>query len=375
MTLGSAPLFSDADVRRYLAARAEAVATHASPADDMDLRVAAQLGLVRRRRSVPVRALRLAVVVALLAALIVSALYLIGHLREDYAPQRPEVTVQLHGSPWGIAVLAGSVWTAGYLEPVLFEIDPRTGEVRREYPTGKRTCGELAAAFGKLWFTTCPDNAYLSRFDPASGKISRLNGYGGDRLAFGADRVWIGQPGAVEGINPATMATEIRIPVERAGLLAYGFGAVWISDADGGVVARVDPDSGRTLAEISWPGVSGSAPSPVYISVGNDAVWVVDESALAVYRIDPITNLATRADIELEAIDGTGFGDHPIAFGAGELWVRETEASIAQINPATLAVVERVTTGPFGGGAFVVTREAFWYTNLKGESIVGLHRS
>jgi streptogramin lyase len=373
MTVNGARLFSDADLRRYLTARAEAVASRAAPADDMTVRVAAELGLVRRRRTGSARALRLAVVIALLAALAGGALYLIGRFSEDYAPDQPEVTVELHGSPWGIAALGGRIWTGGYQEPVLFEIDPATGEVLDEIPTGKRACGELAAAFGYLWFTTCPPNAYLSRVDPATKHIDRLNGYGGDRIAFGGGRVWIGQPGAIEGLNPQTLATEVRMPVSRGGLFAYGFDSLWISDADAGVVTRVDPLRDQVLAEIAWP-VPDSSAYPVYITEGDGGIWVVDEAALGVYRIDPATNAPTRVNVQLAVIDGTGFGEHPIAFGAGELWVREAETAIARIDTGTLTVAERITTEPFGGGAFVVTADAIWYANLKGESIVGVQR-
>jgi hypothetical protein len=373
VTVDNALLISDADLRRYLTARAQAVAMSAAGAEDMAARVAVELGVIRRRRSGPARVLRLVVVVVLLAAFVAGALYLIGRFNEDYAPDQPEVTVELHGSPWGIATLGGRVWTTGYLEPVLFEIDPSTGDVLGEIPTGKRTCGELAAAFGYLWFTTCPPNAYLSRFDPATRHTDRLNGYGGDRIAFGGGRVWIGQPGAIEGLDPATLATEVRMPVTRAGLFAYGFNSLWIADADGAVVTRVDPLRNQVLAEITWP-VANSRAYPVYIAEGDGAIWVVDEVDLGVYRIDPATNAPTRVTIQLEFIDGTGFGDHPIAFGAGELWVREDETTIARIDTATLAVAERITTEPFGGGAFVVTDDAIWYANLKGESIVGLQR-
>jgi streptogramin lyase len=112
----------------------------------------------------------------------------------------------------------------------------------------------------------------------------------------------------------------------------------------------------------------------VHITEADGAVWVVDEFAYSVYRIDPGTNTATRVNIDLEVIDGTGFGDHPIAFGGGGLWVRESDASLARIDTASLTVAERVTTEPFGGGAFIATDDSLWYANLKGDSIVGLQR-
>lgn len=374
MTQPVAPHVTDADLRRYLVARASAVAATAAPADDMAFRVAAELGLVRRRLTGVRRALRVALVVATVAALLAGALYLVGQLRnDDYVPAEPSVTVELHGSPWAIAALDGSVWVAGYDEPVLFEIEPSTGEVLGEIPTGKRTCGELAAAFGYLWMTTCPANAYLSRVDPTTNRVDRLNDYGGDQIGFGDGRVWLVRAGVLEGLDPVTLDTVTQIPVARGGTVTYAFESVWIADADGHVVARVDPRSGRVLAEITWE-APGLGAAPVHMAEAGGALWVVDEEGLGVYRIDPATNQATRTPLDLAFIDGTGWGDHPIVAGPDGLWVRESDMSIARIDPATGQVTERVQTDPLGGGSFLAVDGALWYANLKGDSIVGLQR-
>lgn len=371
MTVRDLPPFSETDVRRYLAARAEAVARRAAPADDMAMRVAVDLGFVRRRHGGRARALRLAVVLALVAALAAGAIYLVGQLREDYAPLQSEVTINLHGSPWAVAALDGSIWAGGYQEAVLFEIEPSSGEVIDEIPTGNRICGELAAAFGYLWFTTCPPNAFFARVDPGTRQIDRLNGYGGDRVAFGGGRVWMPHAGAIEGLDPATLATVVRIPTTRLGITVYAFDAVWVSDADGHVVIRADPETEAVIAEIALPTADSY---PVHMVEADGAMWVVDEATRSVFRIDPATNAPTRVEIDLGSIDGTGFGDHPIAFGGGGLWVRESETSLARIDTASLTVAERVETERFGGGAFVVIDDALWYANLKGDSIVGLQR-
>ena len=372
MTLPTAPRYTDADLRRFLAARADAVAATAAPADDMAFRVAAQLGLVRRRVTGPRRVLRLALVAATLAALVAGALYVVGQLRDDeYVPSESRVTVELHGSPWAIAGLDGSVWVASYGEPVLFEVAPATGEILDEIPTGKPTCGELAAAFGYLWLTSCPPNAYLSRVDPRSNRLDRLNGYGSDQIGFGDGRVWLVHEGVLEGLDPVTLDTVTRIPVERGGTVLHAFESVWIADADGHVVARVDPRAGRVIAEVTWA-APGLGAAPVHMTQAGGAVWVVDEEALGVYRIDPATNLATRAAVDLELVDGTGWGDHPIAAGPDGVWVRVSETGLARIDTTTLLVVEQVETEPMGGGSFFSVDGALWYANLKGDSVVGL---
>lgn len=372
MTLPDSPRFNDADVQRYLTARAETVARRAAPADDMAFRIAVELGLVRRRLSGRARVVRLAVAVALLAALAAGAILVAGLLRENYAPAQPVVMTNVHGSPWGVAALGGSIWTSGYREAVLFRVEPSTGAILDEIPTGKPVCGELDSAFQYLWFSTCPSNPYLGRVDPLTGRIDRLNGYGADRIAFGGERVWLIHDGALEGLDPETLATVERIPVERGGVLAYGIDDVWLSDADGGVVARVDRETQRVVAEITWP--AADRPYPVHLTEADGAMWVVDESELAVFRIDPATNAASRVEVDLQFIDGTGFGDHAIAFGGGQLWVRESETSLARIDTTSLTVAERIETESIGGGSFVVIDDALWYANLKGNTLVGLQR-
>jgi len=372
VTSSDARLFSEADLRRYLSARADAVATRAAKAEDMALRVAVELRLVRPRRTASARALRIAIAVALLAALAAGALYVIGRFTQDYAPDAPQVTVNVHGSPWAIEAEGGFIWTAGYLEGVLFQVDPAQGEVLAELSTGRRVCGDLAAAFGYLWFTTCADNAWLSRLDLATHHIDRLNGFGGDQVGFGGGRLWTTNDGRLEGLDPHTLATELTFPVTRSGLLLYAFDSIWIADFDGRVVARINPSTGTTIAEIAWAGEG--AGSVAHLAAGGGAVWVVDEERLAVYRIDASTNEARRT-IDLQPIDGTGFGDHPITSFGDEIWVRESETSIVRIDPLTATVVERVPTGAFGGGSLVVTRDAIWYGNLKGQSIVGIRRT
>ena len=205
-------------------------------------------------------------------------------------------------------------------------------------------------------------------------QIDRLNGYGGDQLGFGDGRVWMTHDGALEGLHPVTLETVTRIPVEHGGTVIHALGSLWIADADAHVVVRVDALGERVLAEITWELDDPQPPAPVHMAEAGGAVWVVDEEALAVYRIDPVTNTAERAEIELQVIDGTGWGDHPITAGPEGLWVRESESSIARIDIVTRQVVERVTTSAFGGGSFFSVDGALWFANLKGESIVGLQR-
>ena len=365
---GPSDLLRDEDVRRYLLARADRVVTRARSADAVAVEIAERVGLMPRRRTGRAVGVRIALVVALLGALL-AGLYLIGQQRERYAPDAPEVTTTLRGSPWAIAAAEGSVWVGAYRSPVLFRLDPADGSVTGEVELRNFVCGQLQAGLGYLWFSEC-GTMTIARLDPDTLKIDRLAGYGTDRVTFADVDAWLPTDGAVERIDPKTLATLERIPVTGTGLLAWGFGSVWMADADGGVVRRIEPGSGQ-VATVNWP---GPPPYPVHLDVTDSAVWVVDERGLKVYRIDPTTNVASAAPVDLEVIDGTGFGDHIIVAAAGQLWVRELEDSIIRLDPGTGRLIDRQLTEGAGGGAFAVTPDAIWFANMKAQTVTGVSR-
>ena len=364
--------FRDDDLRRYLGLRADAVAAGAATADAAATVLAERLGMLRARPRRTTWALRFALLTLLLLAALAAALFLVGREREQYVPDQPQSTVPLRGSPWAVAAAQGSVWVGAYREPLIFRLDPRRGEVLAEIDVGRPVCGQLEAGFEYLWFSDC-GGLWLSRLDPATGKVARLAGYGTDRVAFGDGGVWVPYDGAIERLDPQTLATTLRVVVDGAGLMAFGSGSVWLSDADRGVVVRVDPETARVVATVTW-GEPDLRRYPVHIVAHDEAVWVVDEQQLRVYRIDPMTNEATPLALELQPIDGTGFGDHPIAAGAGQLWVRESDRSLARIDTTSLEVVDRLATVASGGGAFAVTGGALWVANLKDQTVTGVRR-
>ena len=91
--------------------------------------------------------------------------------------------------------------------------------------------------------------------------------------------------------------------------MAVGAGAVWISDNEADNVTRVDPSGLLT------PIAVGNGPAG--IAVGEDAVWVADSLDDAVVRIDPIANAVT-AKIPV------GRSPAGVAIGDGSVWVANT---------------------------------------------------
>jgi peptide/nickel transport system substrate-binding protein len=177
---------------------------------------------------------------------------------------------------------------------------------------------------------------------------------------------------AVGLINPKTNKIAEQVPVGAApSHLAAGKGAIWVTNAGGGTVSRIDSAKREVVQTISV----GSGPTG--IAVGNGAVWVADSLDGTVSRIDPDTNTVVQTIPVGNGPVGLAFGAHSIwvantndntiarisadsgrilktlkisgtevAFGAGALWASDRAANgVSRINPTTGSLVQRIGVG------------------------------
>jgi DNA-binding beta-propeller fold protein YncE len=141
----------------------------------------------------------------------------------------------------------------------------RPRPVRRRHPGPG--AGNMAVADGKLWVLDAAGT--VVRVDPAAnrvvGKPLRVPA-DADAIAVGERALWVtrGAPGDLAGprkdtvtrIDPASGRTVATIRVRRAPLdVAVTPGAVWVTNAGGDSVVRIDPLTGW------WAGRSGPAPA------------------------------------------------------------------------------------------------------------------
>ena len=116
----------------------------------------------------------------------------------------------------------------------------------------------------------------------------------------------------------------------RGRAIAANDDGVWIADAIGDVVIRIDPRTRGVQATIALP--AGSGPSAIAATDG--AVWVVNALAGTVSRIDPATN-----EVVVEALALAEIPSH-VAAGPDAVWVAsELGDAILRIDPATNRVV------------------------------------
>ena len=83
-----------------------------------------------------------------------------------------------------------------------------------------------------------------------------------------------GNAGTVTRVDPtldAVSATVSRVSLD-ATRIAAGAGGIWVADADGEAVLRIDPKTNRVVQTIPVGG------TPTALAVGTKAVWVAVDS-------------------------------------------------------------------------------------------------
>jgi ABC-type transport system substrate-binding protein/DNA-binding SARP family transcriptional activator/streptogramin lyase len=130
------------------------------------------------------------------------------------------------------------------------------------------------------------------------------------------------------------------------GGIAYGAGAVWVTDTAGDRLLRIDPGR-RTIDRIPV------GHRPTGVAIGGGQVWVVNQLDRNVSEINP------RALRQVAAVQ-VGNGASAIAFGHGSIWVANTtDYSLSRIDPDKAKVIATVPLAGVPGGV-ASGREGMW---------------
>jgi YVTN family beta-propeller protein len=114
--------------------------------------------------------------------------------------------------------------------------------------------------------------------------------------------------------------------------LASGMGSLWVGDASGDTVSRIDPESGDVVDRIQVAGEPGS------IAAGGGAIWVASTVGGTISRIDPDTDTVTQT-VRLGRASAAA-----ITFGGGSLWVADpTDQRLIELEPQTGSVRKTLT--------------------------------
>jgi len=278
--------------------------------------------------------------------------------------------------PQGLAVVAGSVWTANESLDTVTRIDAASGEV---------TSIKVDPGIGPQWVVEAAGAVWsagaggLVRIDVESNSVDqRVSGCVGSIVsAFGS--LWGGVPGGLIRVDPRTFAVAEVHPDTGAGLkckVSAAADSVWLSC--GAELSRIDPSSNSVRSTVTTNGPYAT------VIAADGAAWVVtgldpfsvqsrEDAFATLERFDLETNdvvpstrmrlvhgafaggrlvdgnviwLSTSFGVEpgagklfafeptsgkvLAAYDiseGKGYGSNAIAFGYGSLWTASGSAN------------------------------------------------
>jgi hypothetical protein len=161
--------------------------------------------------------------------------------RIDPKTNRTAATIRVEGDPTSIGTGEGYVWAA--TDNGVVEIDPSSNSVINTIKVGGNP-GGLQVTNGTVYVATGNDK--ISRVDAQSGAIASPIPVGTSAAYYtvGAGSLWVSYPvdNVVRRIDLATRKKvgDVKMPFNPQGL-AYGQGLVWVLDASGNRIFRIEP--------------------------------------------------------------------------------------------------------------------------------------
>ena len=206
--------------------------------------------------------------------------------RVDLTSHKVLSSTRLPFAPGGIAAEGDAAWVTEDSGPGLVRLDATTGRIAKRFSVPVRgdsntTATGIAFGAGSVWVAR---GAETVRVDPAGGNVMNrtLTPLAPTSIVFAGGAVWVAsaENGRVVKIDPAideiTASTSLHATITD---LAVGDGSVWVSIVPDNVVYRLSPDDGSVLATI------GAGPWPAALSAGA-GLWVADAKGRQIARLD-----------------------------------------------------------------------------------------
>ncbi|MGH2641800.1 MAG: adenylate/guanylate cyclase domain-containing protein [Actinomycetota bacterium] len=240
-------------------------------------------------------------------------------------PGRPEV------SHFGTQMVAGqgAVWVedSTAYAPTVLRVDPVHGDVERVVVRGNAFTLSLAEGFDAIWVSSNK----LIRINPATREFREVlqiplpaGGSGETSVATDRKRLWIGTAqGILRRVDPTGTVTAERTVTDGIQLIAASEDGVWVVDQLAGVVVRVDPVSLRRVgAPISVTGTIDA------IDVLGDDVWALD------FGTGLLTEISVTSDRQVGLVTVPA-GATSLDAGLGAVWVGHADGTITKVDPVT----------------------------------------
>jgi hypothetical protein len=265
---------------------------------------------------------------------------------------------RITAEPFGdwILTVGTDVWVAG-VRPGLVRYDGDTGKVTAEVEVPDAVYAAMDASGPTLWLATSARSPELIGVDTDTARISSRTPLP-DRtaeetsVAAGPDAVYVLVGSArrwLLRVDPQRDDVRRLAELPGASGVRYGFGSLWVPRSDG-TVDRLDPDTGDEQDSVR------AGLGPRFTTVGQGAVWVMNQGDGSVTRIDPDTAATETIVVSDASIQG---GD--IATGPGAVWVRTSSNALARVDARTGEVTDLLGSA-IGSGGVAATGDAVWMT-------------
>jgi len=254
-------------------------------------------------------------------------------------------------NPGDVVSGAGSIWVANLSDQTVSRISPATRKVRQTIGVGINPRG-LAVGGGAVWTcdrdvvvrrTLAYDESRTTTLGARSREFDFFSFVRSAPMAAGARGIWVARGSTLQRLDPLTGANRVVTSELGGGTtgLTVSRGSIWVADTAAGAVVRVDPTSGlsRSVAIGTEGDTFTGATTPIGgIAAGAASIWATSTTDDTAVRIDPQTmTVARRIPV----------GDRPtgIAYGAGAVWVANSDGTVSRID----ALRRHVTSIRVGG--------------------------
>lgn len=173
--------------------------------------------------------------------------------------------------------------------------------------------------------------------------VLKLDGFP-DFLVPDSNDVWITNEKRVDKLSSKSSKPILSAAIPApCGVMAVGFGSLWVANCTDKSVYRIDRRKGKITAII--PTGLADKYGELSIATGAGSVWVLSDSAGILTRINPVKNVV-QAKIKVLPFS------YCVAFGYGAVWItstgmveRKSPGSVQRINPKTNKTVAIIATG------------------------------
>ena len=185
----------------------------------------------------------------------------------------------------------------------------------------------IETAFDAVWVAA----DQLVRINPATDEarvILRIplpvGGISGSTLAVDRRHLWIGtSDGLLLRVDSSGEVTGRRSVTDSIQEVATGEGGVWVADQLAGVIARIDPGTLVTRTEIPF---SGSVDA-MKVFAGN--LWALD------FRTGVLRRISILQDREVGQQVDVPSGATALAVGLDAIWLSYEDGAVVKVDPAT----------------------------------------